>query len=121
MSENIETIFSTDSGVLRINKLQICWGKAKVELNPTPGHRNLHTRKFSATFGKDARGNDIKFAKTPIVTHAVHNNSKGHALVVYKWSPTTTGFSGFLNNMYVSKSFDGVVEVEFIAIGEAGD
>lgn len=91
-----------------IASLQVCWGAAEV----TPHGAAPHTAGFSFTFERP-------FARTPIVANGINTDGSGHALGVYKWSATPSSYTGWLNNMYVSKPIDGKVTMQYIAIGPA--
>lgn len=100
---------NAENGCMRNRNIQICWGKATISSGSA-----AWTRRFSANFPKE-------FAEPPTVTHAVHNNTSGHALVVYNWDVSSKGFTGALNNMYIAGAFSGRVEMEYMAIGKVKD
>ena len=100
---------SLGSTCVVIDKMQICWGRSDVQPDPN----SPHTAAFSFQFEKP-------FLDQPTITNGINTRGPGHALGVYTWSATSTGYNGRLNNMYIGEPIRGSVTMQYIAIGPAG-
>src|SRR5437764_13829453 len=81
-----------------MGKMQICWGRKKLERDP----KAQHTAPFTFTFSEE-------FASAPVVTQAINVDGRGHAMEVFLWSLDTKTYSGKVNNMYIGKPVEGVI------------
>lgn len=88
-------------------KMQVCWGSAKLTKDP----KAPHTAAFNFTFVKP-------FSSIPVVTQAVNVNGSGHAMAVYSSQLDSTKYSGRLNNMYIGTPVSGEITMSYIAIGK---
>jgi len=88
--------------------LQVCWGTAVL----TPNSAAPHTASFSFTF-------PIQFGSTPTVTNGININGSGHNAGVYSYTLTDQVYHGSLNNIFAGTPINGVITMNYIAIGTA--
>ena len=111
-SDFLQKRISVGNQCANIESLQVCWGTAQLKPDTNPPHM----RGFRFTFERP-------FRQAPSIANGINVEGEtgqiGHALGVSKWVTTRSEYKGRLNNMHGGKSIEGIVTMQYVAVGPA--